>query len=269
MSVEDHQRLTIERYDALVAENLPVSVMPVLQGYRPGDYHRHLLSYGDRLHPGMRVGVGSVCKRNGNPDAIAEILTLIRRARPASCRGGTTTGDDMSDPRSSRGQAKPADIGLWATVFVVVGAIVILFVVLINTARSETVQASPVHLAYCSLFARESVRIDIMHSRPIGPTVTDEYIEGLAVEVFKQCMSVLPTLLPLPEAHRNLGTWVEDMRTLLISRAGTEPAMSGDAEWREACSRTYRTWNEETGTVIRRGNPDPVRCPCGKDVVCE
>jgi hypothetical protein len=168
----------------------------------------------------------------------------------------------MSDDR-------PADIGLWATVFVIVGAIVILFVVLLNTARSETVQASPVHLAYCSLFARESVRIDLMHSRPIGPTVTDDYIEGLAVEVFKQCMSVLPTLLPLPEAHRDLNTWVEDMKTLLVSRAGTEPAMSGDAEWRAQCERQYFTWDEGTGTVIRAGNPARVRCPCGQEVVCE
>jgi hypothetical protein len=160
------------------------------------------------------------------------------------------------------------DFGLWATTIVVFGAFVLLIVVLLQ-AKAETVQASPVHLAYCSLFARESVRIDIMHSRPIGPTVTDEYIEGLAVEVFKQCMSVLPTLLPLPEAHRNLGTWVEDMRTLLISRAGTEPAMAGDAEWREQCERQYFTWDEATGTVIRAGNPARVKCPCGQEVQCE
>jgi hypothetical protein len=164
---------------------------------------------------------------------------------------------------------KPTDVGLWVVFMVVVASLILMFTILLRPARSETVQASPVHLAYCSLFARESVRIDIMHSRPIGPTVTDEYIEGLAVEVFKQCMSVLPTLLPLPEAHRDLGTWVADMKTLLVSRAGTEPAMAGDAEWRDACARTYRTWEEETGTVIRAGNPARVRCPCGQEVNCE
>jgi hypothetical protein len=163
---------------------------------------------------------------------------------------------------------KSGDIGLWATVLVIILAIGIMFAALLITAKAETVQASPVHLAYCSLFARESVRIDLMHSRPIGPTVTDEYIEGLAVEVFKQCMSILPTLLPLPEAHRNLTTWTADMKTLLVSRAGTEPAMSGDAEWRAQCERQYRTWDEATGTVIRTGNPARVKCPCGEEVDC-
>ena len=39
--VADHQRLTIERYDALVPLVKPY-VMPVLQGYTVGDYLRHL-----------------------------------------------------------------------------------------------------------------------------------------------------------------------------------------------------------------------------------
>jgi hypothetical protein len=162
---------------------------------------------------------------------------------------------------------KPADIGLWATVFVIVGAIVLLFVVLLNTARAET--PSP-GVAFCSLWARESARIDLMHSLPVNPaTVTDEYITALAVKLFKECVSVVPALLPLPPEHRSLQAWAEDMRALLISRAGTEPAMSGDAEWRAQCAATYRTWDEETGTVIRAGNPARVRCPCGEEVVCE
>jgi hypothetical protein len=82
LSVEEHQRLTIERYDALVAEDLPVPVMPVLQGYHPTDYLRHLLAYGNRLRPGMWVGVGSVCKRNSRSDQVAEILRSIKRQRP-------------------------------------------------------------------------------------------------------------------------------------------------------------------------------------------
>lgn len=82
LSVEEHQRLTIERYDALVAENLPVPLLPVLQGYRPTDYVRHLRAYGDRLRPGMWVGVGSVCKRNGRPGEVAAVLAGIKRERP-------------------------------------------------------------------------------------------------------------------------------------------------------------------------------------------
>lgn len=88
-TVEEHQRLTIERYDALVAEldrlfggKCPFPVMPVLQGYAPADYVRHLEAYGDRLKPGMWVGVGSVCKRNGAPEKIAAVLNAIKLRRP-------------------------------------------------------------------------------------------------------------------------------------------------------------------------------------------
>jgi hypothetical protein len=82
LTVKDHQRLTIERYDALVAEALPFPVMPVLQGYDPVEYLDHLRAYGDRLRPGLWVGVGSVCKRNGAPDRIIEVLAPIHAARP-------------------------------------------------------------------------------------------------------------------------------------------------------------------------------------------
>jgi len=89
MTVEDHQRLTIERYDALTEEldrlfggRCPFPVMPVLQGYAPADYVRHIEMYGDRLKPGMWVGVGSVCKRNGSPEKIVEVLSAIHSVRP-------------------------------------------------------------------------------------------------------------------------------------------------------------------------------------------
>lgn len=82
LTLADHQRLTIERYDALLACDLPVYVMPVLQGYAPEDYTRHVLAYGDRLTHGMWVGVGSVCKRNGSPAAVARVLAAIRAVRP-------------------------------------------------------------------------------------------------------------------------------------------------------------------------------------------
>jgi hypothetical protein len=89
MTVEQHQQLTIERYDALVAAlerlfggTVPFPVVPVLQGYAPADYVRHVVDYGDRLKPGMWVGVGSVCKRNGTPEAIAAVLRAIKEVRP-------------------------------------------------------------------------------------------------------------------------------------------------------------------------------------------
>jgi hypothetical protein len=83
LTIADHQRLTIERYDEVCANDCGgVYIMPVLQGYAPNDYVAHIRQYGDRLASGAWVGVGSVCKRNGNPAAIEEVLLAIKRERP-------------------------------------------------------------------------------------------------------------------------------------------------------------------------------------------
>lgn len=83
LTVERHQQLTVDRYDALIAEDTAgVQILPVLQGYAPDDYVRHIAIYGDRLRPGMWVGVGSVCKRNGDVGQVAAVLIAIKRARP-------------------------------------------------------------------------------------------------------------------------------------------------------------------------------------------
>ena len=81
LTIPDHQRLTIERFDRIAAAT-KVPIMPVLQGYAISDYIRHVGMYGDRLKPGMRVGVGSVCKRNSNPAQIEDILSAIHSAAP-------------------------------------------------------------------------------------------------------------------------------------------------------------------------------------------
>lgn len=83
LTIADHQRLTIERYDALrECDTGGVYIMPVLQGYHPDDYIRHIRQYGDRLGHRAWVGVGSVCKRNGNPAEIIHVLLRIKRERP-------------------------------------------------------------------------------------------------------------------------------------------------------------------------------------------
>lgn len=82
LTVADHQQLTIERYDALVAEGCAVPILPVLQGYHPDDYVAHIAQYGERLPEGARVGVGSVCKRNADPSEILRVLWAIRGVRP-------------------------------------------------------------------------------------------------------------------------------------------------------------------------------------------
>jgi hypothetical protein len=89
LSVAEHQRLTVERYDVLVValavlfpDGVPFQIMPVLQGFAISDYLRHIEMYGDRLTPGMWVGVGSVCKRQGNAAVIEDLLLAIKGVRP-------------------------------------------------------------------------------------------------------------------------------------------------------------------------------------------
>lgn len=79
-TVDEHQHMTIERYVDLAS--LVDGVMPVLQGYQPGDYAQHVRDYGSLLTHGMWVGVGSVCKRNSNPSSILAVLDAIKRVRP-------------------------------------------------------------------------------------------------------------------------------------------------------------------------------------------
>jgi hypothetical protein len=82
-TIPEHQQLTIERYDALMRCDVGgVSIMPVLQGYDPQDYVQHIRMYGDRLRSGAWVGVGSVCKRNGDSRAIENVLLAIHAERP-------------------------------------------------------------------------------------------------------------------------------------------------------------------------------------------
>lgn len=81
MTIADHQRLTIERYDALLPL-VDVYLMPVIQGYSLESYLNHIDQYGDRLKLGMYAGVGSVCKRNGDVRQIEAILSAIKNKRP-------------------------------------------------------------------------------------------------------------------------------------------------------------------------------------------
>lgn len=81
MTVAEHQRLTVERYDELRSMT-DAPLMPVLQGFKPQEYLECLALYGERLTHGMRVGVGSICKRNSHPAMIEHILGLIKAKRP-------------------------------------------------------------------------------------------------------------------------------------------------------------------------------------------
>lgn len=82
LTVEQHQALTIDRYDALLAHDTGVYILPVLQGFSPESYVTHIRLYGDRLAPEAWVGVGSICKRNSDPRAIQAVLLAINAERP-------------------------------------------------------------------------------------------------------------------------------------------------------------------------------------------
>lgn len=82
LSVEEHQRLTIARYDALLHCDTGCYIMPVLQGYGPQEYANHIRAYGSRLARGAWVGVGSICKRNSSPCLILDVLIAIKTERP-------------------------------------------------------------------------------------------------------------------------------------------------------------------------------------------
>jgi hypothetical protein len=55
---------------------------PFSRAIRPDLTAAHVDCYGELLTPGQWVGVGSVCKRNGNPDQIEDILLSIKAQRP-------------------------------------------------------------------------------------------------------------------------------------------------------------------------------------------
>lgn len=82
LTIADHQRLTLERYDALLLAAPPVRIIPVLQGYAPADYQSHVQAYGERLRHRAWVGVGSLCRRNGTPAAVEDVLLAIKAVRP-------------------------------------------------------------------------------------------------------------------------------------------------------------------------------------------
>lgn len=132
LTITGHQRLTIERYDSLLPLST-VPIMPVLQGYQPNEYIQHLEMYGNRLSQYMRVGVGSVCKRNGNSQAIVSVLEAIKEKRPDLRLHGfglkTTalkcayvlsmlySADSMAWSMAARRQGRNANSGLEAATF--------------------------------------------------------------------------------------------------------------------------------------------------------
>ena len=82
LTVAEHQQRTTDGWLALKALDLGVYVMPVIQGFKPGEYAAHAETLAPHLETGAWVGVGSVCKRQGRPRSLSAVLTAILRVRP-------------------------------------------------------------------------------------------------------------------------------------------------------------------------------------------
>lgn len=114
LSIADHQRLTLERYDAIRALAGGAYILPVLQGYLPQHYTSHIRQYGDRLPLGAWVGVGSVCKRNGNIRDIAAVLRAIKAERPDLRLHGFGVKTNALQSAEVRGYLYSADSMAWS-----------------------------------------------------------------------------------------------------------------------------------------------------------
>ena len=83
LSVREHQDLTTGRYlELLDALGEQPYVMPVIQGYAPDEYAYHCWTLAPHLPEGALVGVGSICKRNSRPEAVAQVLNAVLSVRP-------------------------------------------------------------------------------------------------------------------------------------------------------------------------------------------
>lgn len=82
LTVAEHQELSTRRYLDLREAVDCTYVLPVLQGFEPSEYAAHTRALSPELPEGAWVGVGSVCKRQGDPGAIVAVLDTILRERP-------------------------------------------------------------------------------------------------------------------------------------------------------------------------------------------
>lgn len=82
LTVEDHQRRTVANFLELRERAPELPYIPVIQGWTRADYERCVTLYeaaGVDLSREARVGVGSVCRRQGTPE-VAEIIWALADA---------------------------------------------------------------------------------------------------------------------------------------------------------------------------------------------
>lgn len=101
LSVQEHQQRTTASYLELVAAAPEIRWLPVLQGQTLGDYLRHIEIYaqaGVHLPSHERVGVGSVCRRQGSDEIAAILRELASRGLRLHGFGVKTAGLEKAAP---------------------------------------------------------------------------------------------------------------------------------------------------------------------------
>ena len=86
LSVAEHQRRTVENYLTLRALDDSLPFVPVLQGWERDDYLRCIdryMAHGVNLTESVRVGIGTVCRRQGTIEA-ERIVRSVRAALPGA-----------------------------------------------------------------------------------------------------------------------------------------------------------------------------------------
>jgi hypothetical protein len=82
LNVREHQRRTVENFVELRQRAPDLPFVPILQGWRLNDYERCAALYaaeGVDLNREPRVGVGSICSRQGSPEVEDILWTLAMR----------------------------------------------------------------------------------------------------------------------------------------------------------------------------------------------
>ena len=82
LSIEEHQARSTRNFLELRDHLQNTYAMPVIQGFNPQDYRAHTEQLAPHLQEGAWTGVGSLCKRQGNPATISAIISAIQAVRP-------------------------------------------------------------------------------------------------------------------------------------------------------------------------------------------
>lgn len=100
-TVAEHQAATTDRFLRLRDLVTPY-LMPVVQGYAPEEYAEHAEALSRYLNADAWVGVGSVCKRQGRPDSLAEVLEAVHSVAPRwRLHGFGVKATSIASPRVS------------------------------------------------------------------------------------------------------------------------------------------------------------------------